>query len=33
MSKVVNFSLAVLPVLVAIWIASVIPNPIRMLKK
>jgi hypothetical protein len=33
MGKVASFGLAVLPVLVAIWIAQVVPNPVAMLKK
>jgi hypothetical protein len=33
MNKVINFGLAVLPVLAAIYLAQVIPNPLAMLKK
>ena len=32
MKKVIEFGLAVLPVVVGIWIAAVVPNPIAMLK-
>lgn len=33
MNKVVNFALAVLPVVVGIWVASLIPNPLAGLAK
>lgn len=33
MNKVINFGLAVLPVLVGIWLAQALPNPVAMLTK
>lgn len=33
MNKVISFALAALPVLAAIWIAQIVPNPLAGLAK